>query len=154
MWGHLPWLQPLVSQMFLWGRSGASCQSSWEGRPIREHNNRVTWLEYIKTGFHHPLSCVTHRNMSHPGYFDDGALCDLLVDAEARSTLEEGDGFPQVPLRHLHQCSYTLDGHKQSSHLECAKRAADSKPKKHSSTSNDLNLDVLLSWQTIRSQRA
>lgn len=60
--------------------------------------------------FRGPVSCVTRRGMSHPGYFDDGAFCDLLVDAEPRSTLEEGDGFPQVSLGHSHQCSYALDG--------------------------------------------
>lgn len=48
---------------------------------------------------------------SHPSNLDDGPLCDLLVHAEARSPLEEGDGFPQVALRHLHQCRDALHGH-------------------------------------------
>lgn len=51
---------------------------------------------------------------SHPSDLNDGTLCDLLVDAEARRTLEEGDGFPQVALGHLHQRRDTLHGHKQS----------------------------------------
>lgn len=51
---------------------------------------------------------------SHPSDLDDGTLFDFLVDAEASRTLEEGDGFPQVALGHLHQCRDTLHGHKQS----------------------------------------
>lgn len=47
---------------------------------------------------------------SHPSNLGDGPLCDLLVHAEARCPLEEGDGFPQVALRHLHQRPDALHG--------------------------------------------
>lgn len=47
---------------------------------------------------------------SHPSNLDDGPLCDLLVHTEARCPLEESDGFPQVALRHPHQCSDALHG--------------------------------------------
>lgn len=61
---------------------------------------------------------------SHPSYFNDGALCDLLVSVKACSTLEEGDGFPQVSLRHPHQRFYTLNERKQSSLHRVLKKAA------------------------------
>lgn len=50
---------------------------------------------------------------SHPSDLSDGTLCDLLVNAEARRTLEEGDGFPQVALGHLHQRRDTLHGQEE-----------------------------------------
>lgn len=56
--------------------------------------------------------------MSHPCYFYYSTLCDLPVDVEARSALEEGDGFPQISFRHLHQRCYTLEEQTQSSHLD------------------------------------
>lgn len=49
---------------------------------------------------------------SYPGDFSDGVFCDLLVNAKASTTLEKGNGFPKVSLRHPHQRRYTLDEHK------------------------------------------
>lgn len=48
---------------------------------------------------------------SHPSNLDDDLFCDLLVHTEARCPLEEGDGFPQVTLRHPHQRPDALHGH-------------------------------------------
>lgn len=53
------------------------------------------------------VTCV-----SYPGDFSDGVFCDLLVNAKAGTTLEKGNGFPKVSLRHPHQRRYTLDEHK------------------------------------------
>lgn len=64
----------------------------------------------------HQFISLYDTQTSHPGYFSDGALCDLLVDVEACSTLEEGDGFPQVSIRHLHQSCYTLNRNRNSHH--------------------------------------
>lgn len=102
---------------------------------MREHNNRVRWLERKASDVQDILNIVNKspvpsvssmtQSTSHPGYFNDSTLCDLLVDVEACSTLEEGDGFPQVSLRHPHQCCYTLDKQRQS-HIDytcCTKKA-------------------------------
>lgn len=94
--------------------SGTTYESTteWHDWNIVKQDSRCA-SQYLAQ---HQFISLYDTQTSHPGYFSDGALCDLLVDVEACSTLEEGDGFPQVSIRHLHQSCYTLNRNRNSHH--------------------------------------
>lgn len=79
----------------------------------RGHNMKDTMNKDSVRVVQDPWLGPSSSAWSHPSDLGDGTLCDLLVDAKARRTLEEGDGFPQVALGHLYQRRDTLHRHEQ-----------------------------------------